>query len=451
MNRDVDQELDALRREGLLRELRALPEAGGKITAGGAQVLNFSSNDYLDLARHPALKAAAIEAVQRLGCGATASRLMSGHLDLHEELESDLARFMETEAALVFGSGFLTNLGVLTALAGPADAVFADRLNHASLIDGMRLSGAKWHRYHHKDAEHLESLLKKSAGAGRRIIVSDSVFSMDGDVAPLKELETLARRYEALLVVDEAHAIGVMGARGNGVCRSTVRSAGFSLSIENGLKPALQTVDGLKPALQTVDGLKPALQTVDGLKPALQTVDGLKPALQTVDGLKPALQTLIVGTLSKALGGYGGFVACSGAVKQLLVNRARSFIYSTALPPACLGAARKAVEIVSESPELGAELLARAKRFHGLLANAGFSLPPFESQILPILIGDNQRSVDFSKALRRRGIIATAVRPPTVPKGTARLRLSVTLAHTDADLEWAARILAETAREEGIL
>ena len=401
MNRDVDQELDTLRREGLLRELRALPEAGGKIAVGGAQVLNFSSNDYLDLARHPALKAAAIEAVQRLGCGAAASRLMSGHLDLHEELESDLARFMETQAALVFGSGFLTNLGVLTALAGPADAVFADRLNHASLIDGMRLSGAKWHRYHHKDPAHLESLLKKSAGAGRRIIVSDSVFSMDGDVAPLSELETLARRYEALLVVDEAHAIGVMGARGNGVCRSTVRSAGFSLSIEN--------------------------------------------------GLKPALQTLIVGTLSKALGGYGGFVACGGAVKQLLVNRARSFIYSTALPPACLGAARKAVEIVSESPELGAALLARARRFHDLLADAGFSLPPFESQILPIRIGDNQRSVDFSKKLRRRGLIATAVRPPTVPQGTARLRLSVTLAHTDADLEWAARILAETAREEGIL
>jgi 7-keto-8-aminopelargonate synthetase-like enzyme len=417
LNRDVDQELDTLRREGLLRELRALPEAGGKIAVGGAQVLNFSSNDYLDLARHPALKAAAIEAVQRLGCGAAASRLMSGHLDLHEELESDLARFMETQAALVFGSGFLTNLGVLTALAGPADAVFADRLNHASLIDGMRLSGAKWHRYHHKDPAHLESLLKKSAGAGRRIIVSDSVFSMDGDVAPLKDLEALARRYEALLVVDEAHAIGVMGARGNGVCRCTVRSAGFSLSIENGLK----------------------------------TVDGLKPALQTVDGLKPALQTLIVGTLSKALGGYGGFVACGGAVKQLLVNRARSFIYSTALPPACLGAGRKAVEIVSGSPELGAELLARARRFHDLLADAGFSLPPFESQILPIRIGDNQRSVDFSKKLRRRGLIATAVRPPTVPQGTARLRLSVTLAHTDADLEWAARILAETAHEEGIL
>jgi 7-keto-8-aminopelargonate synthetase-like enzyme len=244
---------------------------------------------------------------------------------------------------------------------------------------------------------------------------------MDGDVAPLRELETLARQYDASLVIDEAHAIGVMGARGNGVCRSSVRSAGVSLSIENGLKPALQTVDGLKPPLQTVNGLK------------------------------PALQTLIVGTLSKALGGYGGFVGCGGAVKQLLVNRARSFIYSTALPPACLGAGRKAVEIVSESPELGAELLARARRFHDLLANAGFSLPPFESQILPIRIGDNQRCVDFSRALRLRGIIATAVRPPTVPQGTARLRLSVTLAHTDADLEWAARILADTAREEGIL
>ena len=421
MNRDVDQELDALRREGLLRELRALPEAGGKITAGGAQVLNFSSNDYLDLARHPALKAAAIEAVQRLGCGGAASRLMSGHLDLHEELENDLARFMETQAALVFGSGFLTNLGVLTALAGPGDAVFADRLNHASLIDGMRLSGAKWRRYHHKDPAHLESLLKKSAGNGRRIIVSDSVFSMDGDVAPLKELETLARRYETLLVVDEAHAIGVMGARGNGVCRSTVRSAGFS--------PSDVCSAGFSPF-------------------STETKNNDVCYAAPPDRVEP---DLIVGTLSKALGGYGGFVACGGAVKQLLVNRARSFIYSTALPPACLAPARKAVEIVSESPELGVALLARARRFHDLLANAGFSLPPFESQILPIRIGDNQRSVDFSKALRLRGIIATAVRPPTVPQGTARLRLSVTLAHTDADLESAARILADTAREEGIL
>jgi len=221
----------------------------------------------------------------------------------------------------------------------------------------------------------------------------------------------LARRYEALLVVDEAHAIGVMGARGNGVCRSKPRG-----SVEAGVQKQAEAC-----------------------------------TLNTFRVQASACPDVIVGTLSKALGGYGGFVACGGAVKQLLVNRARSFIYSTGLPPACLGAGRKAVEIVSESPELGAALLARARRFHDLLANAGFSLPLFESQILPILIGDNQRSVDFSKALRLRGIIATAVRPPTVPQGTARLRLSVTLAHTDADLEWAARVLAETAREEGIL
>jgi 8-amino-7-oxononanoate synthase len=392
---DANQELDALRREGLLRELHALPEAGGKIVIAGTEVLNFSSNDYLDLAHHPALKAAATEAVVQWGCGAGASRLMSGHLQLHEDLENDLARFMETEAALVFGSGFLTNLGVLTALAGPKDTVFADHLNHASLIDGMRLSGAKWHRFRHKDMAHLESLLKKSvsshkeADEGRRIIVSDSIFSMDGDVAPLKELESLARAYDALLVVDEAHAIGVMGTRGNGVCRSVPPS-----------------------------------------------------------GVEP---DLIVGTLSKALGGYGGFVACSRSLKELLINRARSFIYSTALPPACLGAGRRAVAMVSESPQLGAALLARARQFHALLLDAGFSMPPFESQILPIMIGDNERAVSFSRALRERGIIATAVRPPTVPKGTARLRLSVTLAHSAADLERATRVLSDCARRERIL
>ncbi|MEJ2658427.1 MAG: aminotransferase class I/II-fold pyridoxal phosphate-dependent enzyme, partial [Desulfobacterales bacterium] len=194
-----DKELDSLKEQGLFRELRILPEAGGKISVNGKKFLNFSSNDYLNLASHPHVKAAAIEATAQMGCSATASRLMSGHLELHEALEVVLARMMGSDAALVFGSGFLVNIGVLTSLAGRDDEIFADRLNHASLIDGMLMSGAKWHRYRHKNMDHLETLLKKSEPRGRRIIVSDSIFSMDGDIAPLKDLDELAGRYGAML------------------------------------------------------------------------------------------------------------------------------------------------------------------------------------------------------------------------------------------------------------
>lgn len=383
-----EQELASLRERGLFRELKALPEVGGKISIEGVKVLNFSSNDYLNLANHPKVKAAAIEATEKLGCSATASRLMAGHLDLHEELESDLARMVGSESALVFGSGFLVNLGVLTALAGRDDEIFADRLNHASLIDGMLLSGAKWHRYRHKDIDHLENLLKKSKAGGRRIIVTDSIFSMDGDIAPLEELAELADRYEAILVVDEAHAVGIMGEKGGGVCR----------------------------------------------------IPGKE--------VKP---DVVIGTLSKALGGYGGFVACSHSMRSFLINRARSFIFSTGLPPACLSSSRMAVALVESTPPIGRELLARVQGFHGFLAERGFALTEFESQILPVHIGDNQMALNLAHSLWQKGIMVTAIRPPTVPAGTARLRVSVTMAHSNDDLQFAAEALALSARELGIM
>jgi 8-amino-7-oxononanoate synthase len=362
---DAEKELASLEERGLLRRLLTHPPT----------VLSFSSNDYLDLARDPRLEAAACEAVRRLGCGATASRLMAGNLEEHEALEADLARLVGHEAALLFGSGFLTNLGVLTALAGRGTHVFADRLNHASLVDGMLLSRATCHRYRHRDMAHLDALLKQTDGP--RLIVSDSVFSMDGDIAPVEALTALAERHGALLVVDEAHAIGVFG-KGGGVCR------------ERGVLP-----------------------------------------------------DVAIGTLSKALGGYGGFAACSKAVRALLINRARSFIYSTGLPPACLGSGTAAVSIVEETPELGAELLRRAGRFRHRLADRGLRLGPTESQIVPVIIGPNEAAVAASQRLRARGIVATAVRPPTVPAGTARLRLSVTLAHSEADLDAVADAVAE--------
>jgi len=384
----IDRELALLRERGLFRNLRALPEAGGKISLKGREVLNFSSNDYLNMATHPQVKAAAIEATERLGCGATASRLMAGHLELHEQLEADLARMVGTEAALVFGSGFLANIGVLTVLVGRDDEIFADRLNHASIIDGMLLSGAKWHRYRHKDMDHLESLLKKGKAGGRRIIVTDSIFSMDGDIAPLEELAALADRYESILVVDEAHAVGIMGEKGGGICRILGKQ------------------------------------------------------------VKP---DVVIGTMSKALGGYGGFVACSNSIRAFLINRARSFIFSTGLPPACLGSSRMAVSLIESTPHLGRELLKRVQVFRGSLAECGFTLPEFESQILPIFIGDNQQALNLVDLLWEKGIIVTAIRPPTVPAGTTRLRVSVTLAHRNEDLQSAAETLALHARQLEIL
>lgn len=383
-----NRELDLLREQGLFRELKALPEAGGKISVNGKKVLNFSSNDYLNLANHPQVKAAAIEATEQMGCSATASRLMSGHLELHEALEADLARMVGSEAVLVFGSGFLVNIGVLAAIAGRDDEIFADRLNHASLIDGMLLSGAKWHRYRHKDTDHLETLLKRSESRGRRIIVTDSIFSMDGDIAPLEGLAELAGRYGATLVVDEAHAIGIMGEKGGGVCR----------------------------------------------------IPG-----NEIDA------DVVIGTLSKALGGYGGFVACSQTMRSFLINRARSFIFSTGLPPACLGGSRAAVSLVESTSQLGAQLLSRVQRFRELLVAEGFSLPKFESQILPIHVGGNLEALNLASELWTKNIMVTAIRPPTVPAGTTRLRVSVTLAHSNDDLQFAAQELSRTARQWGVL
>ena len=380
----IEDELALIEQAGLRRVLHSLPASGGKLRVDGRWILNFSSNDYLDLAGDARVKAAAVAAIERFGCGATASRLMGGQLDLHEQLEAAVAKLVGGASALVFGSGFLTSLGVITALANRHDEIFADRLNHASLVDGAALSGAKVHRYRHLDLAHLEAMLRRSPGAppGRRLIVSDSVFSMDGDIAPLPQLQALADQYEAMLIVDEAHAIGVMGS-GGGVCR------------------------------------------------------------QQADHVHA---DVVLGTLSKALGSYGGLAVCAPTTRDFLINRARSFIYSTASPPASLAAARAAIDIVLAEPTLGATLLANARYFHGLLLEQGFELTPFATQIIPVHLGDNDKALAFARLLEARGILAKAIRPPTVPAGTARVRLSVTLAHGRADLACAAAELAAAAR-----
>ncbi|MCX7006682.1 MAG: aminotransferase class I/II-fold pyridoxal phosphate-dependent enzyme, partial [Kiritimatiellaeota bacterium] len=295
----IETELEELRQAHRFRRA-VLPQPG---------LLNFSSNDYLDLAHHPDVIAAAEHALHAAGAGATASRLVSGTLPLHEELEMRLARLKGYPAALLFGSGYLANLGILGALVGRGDAVFADRLAHASLMDAAVLSRAELLRFRHNDAQHLDELLQKNSGAGRKLVVTESVFSMDGDVAPLPEIAAVAQKHGALLLVDEAHATGVFGPGGSGLIREHKLESAVNLSM---------------------------------------------------------------GTVSKALGGYGGFVACSEAMRALLINRARAFIYTTAPPPAAAGAALGALGLLEKNPSWGAELLQRAAAFRERLRSDGF-------------------------------------------------------------------------------
>lgn len=382
-----EEALDDLTRRGLLRSLKPLPDNRGRLVVDGETWLNFCSNDYLDLGHHPALAAASVAAVERLGCSAAGSRLVSGHLDLHAEFEARAAAFLGFEAALLFGSGFLANLGTVPALAGETATIFCDRLNHASLIDGIRMSGMKWHRYRHNDPTHLDELLRKhpAAEGETRLVITDSIFSMDGDAAPLAAVAETAKRHGALLLVDESHAIGVMGPSGKGLCA------------EFGLAPDAITCG-----------------------------------------------------MGKAFGGYGGFVATSKTLAALIVNRARSFIYSTGLPPACVAAGIAAFELF-ETEDFGREAMDKARRMHALLAEAGFEMPPFASPILPVMVGDNHLAQDFAARLAARRILCSAIRPPTVPPGTARLRLTVTRAHTEADMLTARDAFAAVARELGLL
>jgi 8-amino-7-oxononanoate synthase len=384
----IEGVLEDLRARGLERSLRLQPAAGGKFLAGdGREVLNFSSNDYLDLARRPEVVARAAAALREHGAGATASRLVAGTLPVHEELERRIAAWKDRPAALVFGSGYLTSAGAIPAVVGRGDLVCADRLAHASLLDGAVLSRADIRRFAHNDAGSLDSMLRDAPAAARKLVVTESVFSMDGDVAPLREIAAAASRHGALLLVDEAHATGVFGPRGSGVGRAEGLADEISLSM---------------------------------------------------------------GTLSKAFGGYGGFIACSEAMRDLLVNRARAFIYTTAPPPAAIGAALGALDVIEAEPGLGEKLLARAARFRERLRGAGLDTLGSASQIVPVLAGENEKALALAARIREAGILAVAIRPPTVPAGTARLRLSVTLAHSEEDLDRAAGAVIAAARAEGI-
>jgi 8-amino-7-oxononanoate synthase len=379
------QALDARETEGLLRRLRPFRRvAGGRvISPEGRELVDLSSNDYLGLASHPALAEAAARAARDEGTGGRASRLIVGDGPAYHDLEERLAAHKGTEAALVLGSGYAANVGVIPALAGRGDAIFSDRLNHASIVDGCRLARADVHRYRHGDVDHLGELLAVST-ARRKLIVTDTVFSMDGDAAPLRELVVLKERHGAALMVDEAHAAGVLGPHGEGLAHE--------LGVEDGVD-------------------------------------------------------LHLGTFSKAFGVYGAYVAGREAWIRHLANTCRSLIYSTALPPPVVAAAAAALELVREADAERAGLRGRAERFRERFAELGLDTCGSTTQIVPIVAGEPERALAWSAALEERGVLAVAVRPPTVPPGTARLRFSLCAAHVDEDLERALDAVGSLASE----
>jgi len=364
----IAQELSALEHQGLRRQRS--PREGGQascITLEGQNLINFGSNDYLGLAGDPRVAEAAREAIRHEGWGSGASPLITGYSQTHRRLEQRLAEFEGTQSALVFPSGFAANSGTIAALAGPGDLILADSKNHASLFDGCRLSRADVRVYPHGDGARLGELLARARSHRRRLIVTDTLFSMDGDLAPLVELTDLAERHEAMLLIDEAHATGVFGARGRGAAERL--------------------------------------------------------------GLEERIHVRM-GTLSKSLGSVGGFVAGSRWLIDWLVNRARPYVFSTAPPAAMAAAALAALEIVRDEPHRRTDLLARADELRRQLAEQGWNTGASASQIIPVIVGEPDRAVRLSAALRQRGFLVPAIRPPTVPEGEACLRISLTWGHT---------------------
>jgi 8-amino-7-oxononanoate synthase len=377
----VEAELEALASQGLRRRMRPVDSAQrAEVVVDERPAINFSSNNYLGLADHPRLADAATRALAEGGFGAGASRLIVGNLAVHRALEARLARWKRTEAALLFNSGYQANVGLVSALAGPEDIVFSDTLNHASLIDGCRLSRARVEVYRHLDIDDLSARLRDAPRARRRLILSDSVFSMDGDRAPLARLTDLAARYDALLIIDDAHALGVLGPDGVG--------------------------------------------------------------LAAVDGVH-----LQMGTLGKALGGFGAYVAGPQPVIELLANRARSFVFTTALPVPVVAAAHAAIDwLTTDEGRSRRERLAQVvDRFHSGLLALGLAVPEIPSHIVPlrVLRGDPRRAMEASDALLARGVFAQGIRPPTVPPGTARIRFALMATHSDAHLDAALSALSD--------
>ena len=383
---EIGARLAELEELGLYRRTRLVSgPQGPNVVLDGRPVLLLCSNNYLGLADHEKVQEAAADAALRWGVGAGSSRLVSGTMTIHRRLEQRLAAFKRTPAALLFGSGYLANLGVVAALSRKGEVVFSDELNHASIIDGCRLSRADTFVYRHNDVEHLAWGLQQAQGRGS-LIVTESVFSMDGDVAPLAEIADLARRFGLRVVVDEAHATGCVGPGGRGAV-------------------------------------------------AAAQLDG------AVD--------VVVGTLGKALGSYGAYVACDDDVAALLTNSARSLIFSTAPPPPAVAGALAALELLDEQPRRVERLQANAEVLRAELAREGFDVAGSSTQIVPLVIGGAHQAMAICEAALEGGLFAQAIRPPTVPDGTSRLRLAVMASQNKDELREAARTLGRAALQAG--
>jgi glycine C-acetyltransferase len=366
--------LDSLRERGSHREMRVLAGAQStRMSIDGREVLLFAGSNYLDLAHHPEVVAAAAAAAREFGCAAGGSRLINGNLEIHQALESELAEFLGTESALVFSTGYMANVGVIPALAGHGDVVISDALSHASIIDGCRLSRAEVRVFPHADLDALEKLLRETAAIQREVlVVVDGVYSMDGDVAPLAELVPLAKHWGATVLVDDAHGTGTLGATGRG----SIELCGVGDQVD-----------------------------------------------------------IVLGTLGKSLGSFGAFVAGGRALRDLLVNTARSFIFSCALAPPQVAAARAALAVMRREPWRRERLAQNADRLRVGLARQGISTAPSSTHILPLIVGDNDATMKLCERLLESGVYAQGIRHPSVPEGTARLRITPMATHRDSEID----------------
>lgn len=368
-----EEEMRQLAEKGLRRTLRkSCGPQGRTIEIDGKRVLNFCSNNYLGLADHPRVIKAAADSLEREGFGSAASRLVCGNMESHRKLEDAMARLKKTEQCLLFSSGYMANVGIISGLFGRDDLILSDKLNHASILDGTLLSRAESKRYAHNDMSSLEELLKDSKEYRRRVIITDTVFSMDGDFAKLNEIVQLADRYSTMVMVDEAHAFGVLGKTGSGL----VEHLGLEGKID-----------------------------------------------------------IQMGTFSKAAGTFGAYCCGSQAMIDLLINRARSFVYTTGLPPSVAAAALEAVEMISSDNDRRAELFGMARDLRARFQKLGFDTLNSATPIIPIVVKDPALTVEFSRLLLDQGIFVQAIRPPTVPVGLSRLRVTVMATHTKDDLE----------------
>ena len=374
LNASIGKALVDLEETGLKRKLRQISGTQGQeIIIEGKKVLNFCSNNYLGLANDSRVEQAAIDCIQTEGFGSGASRLVCGNRMAHQKLEKCLAKFKETESCLLFNTGYMANVGIISSIFGRDDIIFSDRINHASIIDGIRLSDSKWRRYPHRDMITLEEMLRSSSLFCKRGIITDSVFSMDGDLAPLDKIVALAKKYDCLVMIDEAHAIGVMGKNGKGLAEH--------FGVEKDID-------------------------------------------------------IQMGTLSKAVGSFGAYCCGSQNLISFLINKARSFIYTTGLPPSVAAASLKAIEIIQEEPQRRKQLWQNTQYMQNELKRLGFNTMLSQTPIIPILVKDSDIAVQLSNRLLERGIFVSAIRPPAVPPHTARLRLTVMATHTKQQLNF---------------